>query len=348
MSEPAVIYIAGLGMITPVGNNTQMTVAAVRAGISAYKVSDYYNKNDKPMTITSVPDEALAPLDEKLKWIGLTSREKRLLQLATPAITELVSKYKIPPGTPLFLSGPENLPGGAKPISSRFLDYLNIQTGLNFDSSKSRYLASGRSGVIEAIELAFKYFEATTESLVIVGGLDTYNDLATLSKLDVEDRVLAENINDGFAPGEAAAFILVSRYPLKSAQNIILFRPGFCKEVGHRYSDETYTGQGLATAVRLAADNSAGKKISKILSCVNGESLFSKEIGVAVIRNSDQFDENYINIHPADCLGDVGAATGAVLISVSVNELCNVDTQKQHLVYCSSDLANRSAICISK
>ena len=41
MSDKQVAYIAGMGMVTPVGANVEMTAAAVRAGVSAYAVSGY-------------------------------------------------------------------------------------------------------------------------------------------------------------------------------------------------------------------------------------------------------------------------------------------------------------------
>jgi 3-oxoacyl-[acyl-carrier-protein] synthase I len=39
------LYIAGMGMITPVGANVAMTAASVEAGISAYGESRYCDQN---------------------------------------------------------------------------------------------------------------------------------------------------------------------------------------------------------------------------------------------------------------------------------------------------------------
>ena len=38
-----VAYISGLVIVTALGGSTEMTAAALNAGISAYQASDYYN-----------------------------------------------------------------------------------------------------------------------------------------------------------------------------------------------------------------------------------------------------------------------------------------------------------------
>ena len=47
MSTAPMVYVAGVGMITPVGVNTPMTAAAVKAGVSGYQASSYYTEDRK-------------------------------------------------------------------------------------------------------------------------------------------------------------------------------------------------------------------------------------------------------------------------------------------------------------
>lgn len=342
------LYIAGTGMITPAGGNTAMTVAAVRAGVSRYQSSNFYNSRDKPMITTTVPDEALPALKEDFQGLGLSGREKRIIRLGSPAMKEVFSSCQANAPIPLFLAGPEVLPGNAKPVTAKMLRYLSIQSELEIDAKASRYFATGRAGVLEAIGLAIKYFAATDTEYVIVGGVDSYLDVATLAQLDSESRVLAEGANNGAAPGEGAAFLLL-KSPKTDAEGlddgVFLHEPGFGVEKGHRYSEEAYRGQGLADAVRAAVQPS-GSRIATIYSSLNGDHFFAKEFGVATMRNSQAFLENCTHQHPADCYGDLGAATGAVLLALARHELMTRATPSQSLVYCSSDLASRAAVCL--
>lgn len=354
MSQPAALYqlgIAGVGMMTSLGCNTAMTLAAVNAGISRYQVSSFYNRHSKPITVAKVPDEALPPLKMTPDLKLLSGREKRLLQISIPAITEAMAHYPFKHPLPLFLAGPEKLCSGAKKIvAATFFNHLVVQGNVNIDLQRSRYFATGRAGVIEAIASAFQFIVDTKMPYVLVGGVDSYLDAATLGYLDVDDRVLAENSSDAFAPGEGAAFILVSTDALstQSQHAVVISPPGIGSEPGHLYSDEPYLGQGLADAFSSAIQNGNGAKVSTIYSSMNGENYFAKELGVAVLRSKLAFQEDFLHEHPADCLGDIGAATGAVLIALAHQSLVKDKRLTQKLVYCSSDFSNRAAICLAK
>ncbi|NOX92935.1 MAG: hypothetical protein GXP18_10950, partial [Gammaproteobacteria bacterium] len=54
MNDTAEVYIARMGMITPVGENAKITAAAVKAEISGYRISDYKNGSCKPVTMAMV------------------------------------------------------------------------------------------------------------------------------------------------------------------------------------------------------------------------------------------------------------------------------------------------------
>jgi 3-oxoacyl-[acyl-carrier-protein] synthase-1 len=345
------LYIAGTGMITPVGGNTAMTVAAVNACINKYSASSFINKKDKPMTVASVPEDALPTLHDDLKKIQLTGREKRLIRLAAPALAEVFAHYPLAQPLPLFLAGPESIHSEVKATTAKILTHFKIQVQANIDLANSRYFAAGRSGAIQAIALAFKYFAATNAPYVLVGGVDSYLDAATLGHLDAEDRVLAENVCDAFAPGEGASFILLRNIEMEgdaTKEETVVFEPGMAVEKGHRYSEEPYLGQGLADAFKLAIENGSGEKISSIFSAMNGEHFFAKELGVASIRNQSSLNENYIHEHPVDCFGDMGAATAVVLITLAQHKLLKAKKITQSLVYCSSDMSARTAVCVSK
>ena len=180
---------------------------------------------------------------------------------------------------------------------------------------------------------------------VMVGAVDSHFDLLLLGQLDSEDRVLAEGIMDGFAPAEGAAFMLVRAATEKS--RIRLYPPGITEETGHRYSSAAYKGEGLAAAVSEALSQLANNPVKTVLAGFNGEHFNTKEWGVAAIRNSRNFDSNHNVIHPADCLGDPGAALGLILIQLAIIGLTKGYYTGPLMAWCSSELAPRGAICLS-
>lgn len=339
------IYVEGYGLVSAAGPTVEASIAGVNTGMSFYNLSSALNKNGYPMRTAQVPIDILPQVEEQ-KGYPLTQKEKKLIQLILLAIADIQSRVKIEPKIPLFLAGPETNQffSGARNI---ILNYIAELSEIKVDLQSSRYLASGRTGVIEAIELAYRYFEISKSDQLLIAGVDSYLDAETLGQLDAGDRVSAENISDSFIPGEAGGVLLVTRSK-RSKIGIGLHRPGLGVEDGSFYSEKPYFGNGLASAVAQAIAHSSGKVLSRIYSSFNGENYFSKEYGVSVVRNSQSISKNYEHIHPADCWGDIGAATGVGLIALSAGYLYKNQDANCHLIFGSSDGGNRAAVCVER
>ena len=348
MSEPAKIYIANVGMISPVGFDAAST-AAVRAGMSGYETTGFYLDEDDYIRMARVPQEALInSLPKAIDPEEFTARQIRLLQLATLALGQLQPTLPQDMKLPLFISGPEQLIDGDRPIDTGFLEMLTRQTGTNLDIASSRIISTGRAGGLAAIKLAFRLFASSDQNYVIIGGVDTFYDGQILQILLRDERLLAGGNMDGFVPGEGAAFILLSKSQIPLSHNshrvVTLYEPGLASETGHRSSSEPYRGDGLAAAMATALDNAKTSKIKTLYSSMNGEHFFAKEHGVAMLRNSKMLEENMKIEHPADCFGDLGAAFGPVVTGLSGVHLLNNSSASPCIVCCSSDKEPRSAM----
>jgi len=340
---PSHAYIAATGMITPVGTNTATTQAAIAVGISAYADSIHYNKQSHPMRLALIPEEALPPLNPKLNTLCLSYRQQRLLRIAEPALLEAVHTLPLTEPAALFLALPESIPGSNFTPDLNFISALEIQTGVLLNKSASQVFTSGRAGGFEAVAAALTYLTDSGNSVALVGGVDTYLDLLLLGILDQDSRILAEEVTNGFAPGEAAGFLLLindqAKKYLPFSPQATIYPPGISLEPGHRYSDQPYRGEGLANAWSQAIANADTAPIDKIFSSLNGENLGAKEMGVAFLRNNNAFSENNKTEHPADCIGDIGAAFAPVLVGLAC---ASKDTMKV-LHSCSSEHEKRAA-----
>ncbi|TQV76397.1 hypothetical protein FLL45_00060 [Aliikangiella marina] len=351
MSKQDKLYIAATGMITPVGMNTDMTLASVKAGINVYQNSSFINKDQYRMKLAQVPDEAFVELNENINAAAMSGQEKRMLCLASSAVSQVYELFSPSKPIPLFLAAPESIPGKDIKVSEHFIENLQRQTGVAFDQANSVIVNEGRAAGLKALDLIFNYMENSESKYALLVGVDSYVDASLLSALDEENRVLTEVSTNGFAPGEAAtAILLIHQRVLEKSPDAIaaVARPGVAEEKGHRYSQEPMLGDGLADAVRGAIDGSNNIKIDSIYSSFNGESFHSKEYGVAMMRNSASLVEGYKHEHPADCFGDLGAAFAPTLMAIAARTIEADNSDYASLVFCASEKSLRGAICLNK
>jgi len=345
------LYLYDTGLITAIGGNTETTISAIKASINRYSDTLFYNKLFKSIVMSLVPNDALPDLSQKLhKFSSLTTRQTRLLRLATPALKESLKKWPDDKPIPLFLAGSESVSDVPPALHSSFIEHLAIQSNIKLDLDNSRIISTGRSAGIEAIKHASSYLEQSGQHAVLVGGVDTYQDLFLLATLDQENRIKFEGSDNSFVPGEGAGFLLLisetARKHFSQIEMTAISQPGIGIEAGHLYSDSAYKGDGLANAFRNALTHVQHGSVSGIYSSLNGENFSTKELGVAITRNSQYFMPGNQTYHPADCFGDIGAATGPALIILANSNLLNDKSNLPSLVYCSSDTGPRAAVCI--
>ena len=345
-------YIAKTQVLTAAGANSLANFYVYRAGINTYQSANYHTLDHHQVTLALIPDEALPPLADELGDAELSCRDERLLQMASGAIQEMFAHYQGEP-IPLIMAGPENSPDFNNQLPSHFLSLLRTQAKLPILYSASRILCTGRTGVLEAIRLAQYYLASGHYQQVLVGGVDSCQHTDWLHFLERDGRLKSESPNgrgDTFAPGEGAAFLLLTNNPTlamnEKGHRITLSAPGFGQEPGHIYSDQPYQGAGLDAAVKAALSVLPEQQhISTVFSSMNGEHYWAKEFGVAMTRSSERF-HNLKHEHPADCYGDIGAASGGALIAFAALHSLTRSTPTNCLVCTSSDSAYRAAICV--
>jgi 3-oxoacyl-[acyl-carrier-protein] synthase I len=346
------VVVVGVGMMTAVGLTAPETAASVRSATMRFTETPIRDHRFEPFTLAEVPEDGLPPLVEEVeRALGLTSREIRLLRLATMPLREclapLVGKA---PSPPLFLALPET--ETTRPLDGKaWLGHLARQAGL-FDLAKSDASARGRAGGLAAIGQAVAFIARGKGKFALAGGVDTYRDLYVLGTMDMEQRVKSSAHLDGFVPGEGAAFLLLadraasSSAGLKPLAAVSPAATGF--EQGHLYSPDTYKGEGLALTVsKLAQSGAAPAPFEEVYSSMNGESHWAKEWGVTGIRNKAVLQQGYRMHHPADCYGDVGAASGPLMVGLAALGITAGYRRSPCLVYGSSDRGPRAAVALT-
>lgn len=342
-------FLAASGMTTPLGISTVMTATAVKADISAYSLSDYYDQHFQPVKVAAIPPALFDGQDfDATDWTGSYSR--RLAFITTLAAEQVFASTSPAVPIPFILAMPEPTTGQQQEsglgnhLAQHFPDWINPVLG--------RSIHSGRAAGMEALAFAFDYLYDQPSEFILIGGSDSYLDDLRLTTLDQADRLATPESSNGFVPAEASGFLLLTRNPehalVVNGHKIALHPPGIAEEPGHFFSNEPYRGDGLDQAFKMALANAPAQLIPRIYSSMNGEHYWAKEYGVAYMRNRQYFSESVDIKHPADSYGDIGSATAPVLIALAAQQLLATANDHAYLVYSSSDGPKRGAIILEK
>ncbi len=340
-----VLYTGAFAMLTPLGMALPMVDCALQAGVTAYRTDRWCNRNGRKMIVARIPDAALSANAEKLLALSAADEHRYRLQCLALSGLELLLKQKSFVGpVPLILVMPD-----ARDWSQdvAFIAEVMEVAGLQADRANSYLLSLGRAGFAQALEIAGDLLRDSGVEAVIVGGVDSYLNDQMLEALDRDDRVLAQGVRDGFAPAEGVGFCVVSLTPPDVAPSVCVSGLGFSEESGHCGSDLPSTATGLSTALGAAMSES-DRCVDSLYASLNGERYYAHEWAQVCIRNQPALGNAHAVQHPAELMGDVGAAAGIILCALAANRLQAHPSLCDALLVLASEKANRSVLYLHK
>lgn len=347
------IPVLGVGVVTCVGLDARQSAASVRAGISGFRESAILARHFEPIVMGLLPDDALPLPDPMLVGFpGVTDREVRMLRLAGLAIRDALKEVSPAEPLPAFVALPAAPDVASNEPRQELLNLLMVQSKVKLELSSSRLHAGGRAAGIQALKEALGKLEDGSARWALVGGMDTYLDDLLIARLTEEGRISTAYNPDGFVPGEGAGFLLLSSpsyakgcdpRPMGFIEGI-----GLGVEPGHRYGGQPYKGDGLAEAFRNLAEETTGNDpIKTVFAGFNGESYHAKEWGVAFLRHRARFSGDMAVEHPADCIGDTGAAMAPIMIGLALSGMVRGYLAGPCAIWCTSDDVDCGAVRIN-
>ncbi len=348
------VAIAAMGMVSPGGHSVDQTCATINSGISRINESAEFiipnlNGERAPVLCGSV--------------IGITDGQRRFLRhlrMAVPACHEALDQSGLSAtdiqqsGLYLCLQeidrpGMDNRP--EQILAYRLSELLKLGDLYN----RTQVFNKGHASVFYALEIAINDIVAGKYKYAIIGAIDTYLDEITLEWLqDVKRLKTNDNAKKGFIPGECAAFIVLGKESDLIKQNLTplarLQGLATAMEPNSIYHDTPCQGEGLSTSIQSTIANLNGGEIhtGMVVCDLNGERYRSLEWGLALPRAMNNAHPNMNVVHPADCIGDLGAASGVVNIcyaAVAIRK--HYTTFTNALVWGSSDDGERGSVYVS-
>jgi len=344
------LAITATNCITAVGHDGRMTAAAVRAGVSRmFKCEEYLDGDGKPITVAQIRGIE----DDRLDDIAT-----RMTNIAVTCLKSLLNEYfqnskHRPSEIHLILCMPSaERPGPNYEANSSY----PLQMVLDKWTAKSvrQTIYRGNSSMQYAVARAGELIESNPSALCIIGGIDSLLRESILNWFEQAGRLKSESYGrqQGLIAGEAVGFMVVeSPAQAQQANRPVLARItglGLADEPNTRASNSPSRNSGLTEACHAAMKNIQDKDISAVFGDLNGENSRAMEWSMADMRCFKERHAQRKLWNPANCYGDIGAASGTVMANIVTQGFVRGWLQSPVLMFCSDDHGSCGALVLEK
>lgn len=346
------VVITGLGMITAVGLDMIQSCSSLRAGITRFGLCDDHfcfpaehgEHGPEPVTAARVP-------------VSAPGRE-RIPVLLHAAVQDLVNNAGLKSNTFADAKTFVGLPPALRTGTVR--DFLGVEQARealqkfapDANPDNMSFFLTGGVAFLDAMESACRAIENGQYRTCIVVAADSYLDPHTLAWLDGRMRLKSQRNRDGFIPGEAAVAVRIeSGAAARANGSTVLAR---IESIGRGFeprsikSGEPSTAVGLTQAIAQAV-GAEPVEIDWVACDLNGESYRAQEWGNTLVRHTPVLLNLKHVWHPADCAGDVGAASAGLLTVIATRALQRGYAPAERcLIWSSANDGQRAAMIICK
>ncbi len=339
------VHIVSTGVRCAAGLTSATSAAAVRAGV--------IRAGEHPVAIDCSGEPVSAAIDSALdpSLVG----PERFIAMAVSAAREACAPLAPWPtiAVPVYLGLPQIRPGFSEHDAHDVVSRLSSPGALPVGVSSLQSYPHGHAAGLVALAHAKAAIDSGVASMCLVGGIDSYLHPETIRWLDQGRQLAGPRSRSGFVPGEGAGFCL-----LVDAQTLRTLRApslGAVRAVSIGNEPKTMKrdviplGEGLASTVGGAVRGlgGPGRRVNQILCDINGERYRGEEWGFVCLRLSQYFDDIADYRCPAGTWGDVGAASGPLLIALaSQAALRGYDKGPLSLIWTSSEGGTRAALVL--
>lgn len=301
-------HIVSAGASTPVGRDAWSSAAAIRAGISGFGEHPFMaDAEGEPMSVAAAP------------WLDIeVEGGDRFGALLFPAIDDALDPVGADPdglrlGLAVGLPAPR--PGLPPDLERQLRQAIKQRYGSRF-AGVAMFTVGHAAGVMALQAWGRKLAEGSLDGCVIAG-VESYLAPTTLEWLEECDQLHgAGPLNNawGFVPGEAAGAVLLLGGDAMRKLGVEplgrILSVGLGTEPNRIKTETVCIGEGLTAAFRegLAALPS-DVCVTDVYCDMNGEPYRADEFGFACLRTRESFVSAADFIAPADCWGDVSAAS---------------------------------------
>jgi len=285
--------------------------------------------------------------------------EQRMAELAREAASQALvplveaSKASAPAPIPMVFSVPPHRPGLVEGAGAKLARDLVSRLPVPVDRRHSGIFDSGSEGGLAALAYAAALLADGRAEACLVGGFESLCELQGLHFIEALGRLKGEGAPSGLVPGEGAACLLICSDSFRRRARLSslgMVAPGPRAVEPHPwYGGQPCLGEGLTLALRnaLEAGLPKGGRAAVTFGDLNGEPWRADEWSYAYLRTAEWYGEPLRLRHPADCLGDLGAASGPMLVALAALDLAHPRSESlSALVFAASDTRPYRSACV--
>lgn len=341
------IAITAADAVTPVGYSAEASIAAMRAGISRL--------GELPYLEIEVDKEEMGPvigaeIPEIPKGRQGTARLSNLLQFITPRFTASMSASLSGSHGRLYLAtahpseGGQLLSGGRDQLLNNVLN----QTATELAIADQALVADGRAAGLSALRQAATAISTGQCDFALVYAVDSWVSPRALLWLQEQGRLREYPRRTGMLPGEAAAAVCLESEASaeRRGATVLAWLTAASGKQETTPIDQPNQFPALAHAVAHAADG-VSEREALVISDHNGERYRALEWANTVTK-SMWYYRNIRHWHPAEFIGDSGAASGLLTTLWAATALHRDYARTDHvLVWGASDQGQREAAMLT-
>jgi 3-oxoacyl-[acyl-carrier-protein] synthase I len=339
------ICVCGLGARTSIGLGVEASAAAARSGISGLTLhSTFKDRANEPISFAADPS-----LENELPV------ERRMHVMLQSAIEEAVGEPLTSRAMKIdacWLAWPEPRAGLDAHMHGRLA--ASLADDLRLSPESIFVLQRGHAGGLMALQAAAQSLHRRDVDMALVVAVDSYHDRQILHSLDLRRRLMSAENRGGFPPGEAASACVLLRADSLVHRGLPrlarLRAAATALEPNTLKASTPCCGEGLSAVLSAVTQRlcSEGGLVTDSYCDLNGERYRNEEFVYALLRTQHAFVDANAYICPADCFGDVGAASGLLYLALAVTAQSRRYAKGDHAVlWAGSDDGYRSAVTVT-
>ncbi|HEX3020179.1 MAG TPA: beta-ketoacyl synthase N-terminal-like domain-containing protein [Chitinispirillaceae bacterium] len=327
MSGLSDLVITGIGMRCSLGQDSPGSCAAIRAGISRFSIWPPKSEPDEDAIIGAAVEPDCGDSDWTEKFEDL-SAQPLLESLWSAGYADLVDQNSHHLKWALFLSIPPfDREGVDEENVAEFNEKASDDLLFPIEIPDLRPFSNGHAGCLLGIGEAVEALNSGELDMCIVGGADSYLETEYVYSLREQKRIKTGQTTAGFIPGEAAGFVVIekeSHARKRNAPVLARITPVYSSMESIAW-DSTEPGRyrAMPMVLRELISNSPcdPQKINRVINDLNGERWRFLEWAMTNNPALSSLPPDWRLWCPADCIGDTGAATGAIHVNLAVQAI---------------------------